>query len=418
MTIMPNPIALVTCYFQPNYGSQLQALATQKYFDSLGVANETIRIDGLRGEINKRKYRYFLSRLTDPHTIKDKWATVKKTFARMTNKTYAAHLAERYEMFKRFAEEEFHLSRVYEGFEDLHEASGEYAAFVVGSDQLWLPSNIAADYYTLNFVKEGVPRIALATSFGISRLPSAQAKKAREFLPKIDCCSVREQSGQQLIKDLTGREVPVVCDPTILFTAEEWSQEIPAERFVKGKKVAHFSPTSSLPQVMRLPEKYMLCYFLGNNPLQREFVRRVKAWTGLKIVQIQHCDEYIRSDEGFPDEAPYNVGPKEFIRLVRDAEYVFTDSFHCSVFSMLYAKKFFTFRRYHSDSIVSTNGRIYSLLALVGQERRLLKGDEDVPDTLAMEIDYAKVHAKLGELRDFTKAFIIDALDKAGITHD
>lgn len=102
-------------------------------------------------------------------------------------------------------------------------------------------------------------------------------------------------------------------------------------------------------------------------------MKRFKEKTGYKIVQLQHCDEYIKSDVGFPDYTPYNVGPAEFVQLIRDAEYVFTDSFHSSVFSLLYGKRFFTFRRYNNDGIVSTNGRLYSLLSLVGLEERLLK---------------------------------------------
>lgn len=391
-------IALVTCYFQPNYGSQLQAYATQKFFDDIHVPNETIIIDGLKGEINKAKYKYFLSKIFDANTIKDKWATVKKVIAKKGNPTYAVHLAERYHMFDDFAQHEFHLSERYSSFAELSHAANGYDMFVVGSDQLWLPSNIAANYYTLNFVPTNVPKMALATSFGISQLPKAQAKIAQQFLPRIEYCSVREVSGQKLIKNLTGRDVPVVCDPTILFTAEEWGHGVSKERFVK--------------------DKYLLCYFLGNNPIQREFVKKIKALTGYKIVQLQHCDEFIASDESFPDEAPYNVGAKEFIRLIRDAEYVFTDSFHCSVFSMLHAKKFFTFRRYNNDSIVSTNGRIYSLLSLVGEENRLLKGDENPQDILAMDIDYNKVHEKLAELRQFTKNFVFEALDKSGIKYD
>lgn len=391
-------IALVTCYFQPNYGSQLQAYATQKFFDDIHVPNETIRIDGLKGEINKAKYKYFLSKIFDANTIKDKWATVKKVMAKKGNPIYATHLAERYRMFDDFAQHEFHLTERFGSFAELSHAANGYGMFVVGSDQLWLPSNIAANYYTLNFVPTDVPKMALATSFGISKLPKAQAKIAQQFLPRIDYCSVREVSGQKLIKNLAGRDVPVVCDPTILFTAEEWDEGISKERFVK--------------------EKYLLCYFLGNNPIQRGFVKKVKELTGYKIVQLQHCDEFIASDESFPDEAPYNVGPKEFIRLIRDAEYVFTDSFHCSVFSMLHAKKFFTFRRYNNDGIVSTNGRIYSLLSLVGQENRLLKGNEKPKDVLAMDIDYNEVHAKLDELRQFTKNFVFEALDKSGIKYD
>ena len=70
-------LALITCYFQPNYGSQLQAYATQLLFDKMKVENETICINGLQSEINKAKYRYFLSRIWDVNTVMDKWATVK-----------------------------------------------------------------------------------------------------------------------------------------------------------------------------------------------------------------------------------------------------------------------------------------------------------------------------------------------------
>jgi hypothetical protein len=395
---MAQKIALVTCYFQPNYGSQLQAFATQKFFDDIQVPNETIMIDGLKGEINKAKYKYFLSKIFDANTIKDKWATVKKVIAKKSSHTYAMHLAERYNKFDTFAQHEFHLSKRYASFAELNKDAHDYQMFVVGSDQLWLPSNIAANYYTLNFVPREVPKMALATSFGVSQLPSAQAKLAKEFLPRIDYCSVREVSGQKLIKNLTGRDVPVVCDPTILFTAEEWDEGISKERFIK--------------------EKYLLCYFLGNNPIQREFVKKVKSLTGYKIVQLQHCDEFIASDENFPDEAPYNVGPKEFIRLIRDAEYVFTDSFHCSVFSMLFSKRFFTFRRYASDGSVSTNGRIYSLLSLVNLESRLLRGDEDAKPLLEQTINFSEVHQKLDGLRQFTWKYVKEALNKEHIEYN
>ena len=89
-----------------------------------------------------------------------------------------------------------------------------------------------------------------------------------------------------------------------------------------------------------------------------------------------------------------------------------------SVFSMLYGKKFFTFRRYASDGTVSTNGRIYSLLSLVGLENRLLRGDEDANTFLGQEIDFSIVHSKLAELRQFTKQFVLNALDKENISYD
>lgn len=392
-------LALVTCYFQPNYGSQLQAYATQLLFDKMQVENETICINGLQSEINKAKYRYFLSRIWDINTVKDKWSTIKKIIAAHTKGVeYRNNMALRRQMFENFSKSMFNISRIYNSKLELSNTAHKYAAFVVGSDQLWLPSNIEADYYTLNFVPDDVPKIALSTSFGISRLPKRQAHKATAFLKRLDFCSVRELSGQKIVKDLTGRDIPVVCDPTILFTADEWTNITKKERFIQ--------------------EPYLFCYFLGNNPEQRDFVKCFKEKTGYKIVQLQHCDEYIKSDIGFPDYAPYNVGPAEFVQLIRDAEYVFTDSFHASVFSLLYEKLFFTFRRYNNDGIVSTNGRLYSLLSLVGLEERLLKANEDVEQCMLMPIEYKNVRTKLATLRDFTKQYIKEALSHSGISYD
>ena len=395
-------IALVTCYFQPNYGSQLQAFATQEAFVKLGLEHETIMIDGLLPEINKAKYKYFLSKILDVNTVKDKMATVRKLLAKKRNPEYARNLEVRYGMFRDFASNMFTLSGRYDSKSQLGESAHGYAAFVVGSDQLWLPSNIAADYYTLNFVPDNVCKIALATSFGISVLPEKYGRKAGEFLNRIDYVSVRETSGQKLVKQWADRDVPVVCDPTIMFDAEEWKKAIGADG--DGKRFAN-------------GEKYLFVYFLGNNPWEREIVKRVRKETGLKIVQIAHSDEYVKSDEGFADFTPYIVGPREFVELIRDAEYVFTDSFHCSVFSMLNSKRFFTFPRYSNDGPASTNGRLYSLLSLVKQEKRMVRKSDvfNVADRLKEEVDYKVVHGELDKLRQFTWNWLEKALKERNI---
>lgn len=326
---MVKKIALVTCYFQPNYGSQLQAFATQEVFKKLGLKHETIMIDGLLPEINKAKYRYFLNKILDINTVKDKMATVRKFIAKKRNLEYATNLSIRYDMFREFTNTMFTLSKRYDSKNTLGEEAYNYAAFVVGSDQLWLPSNIAADYYTLNFVPDDVCKIAFATSFGISELSSKYGMIAGKFLNRINYVSVREISGQKLVKEWAKRDVPVVCDPTIMFNAEEWKQIIYADG--NGKRFAN-------------GDKYIFVYFLGNNPWERDVVKRVQKETGLKIVQIAHSDEYVKSDECFADYTPYDVGPREFVELIRDADYIFTDSFHCSVFSMLNSKKFLLFQ--------------------------------------------------------------------------
>lgn len=397
-------IALVTCYYQPNFGSQLQAFATQAALDKMGVANETIMFDGIRPEVNKAKLRYFFSRITDINTVKDKMATVRKVLAARSNVEYAKNLTIRTQMFKVFASTQIHLSKKYNSKAEITKKAHDYAAFLVGSDQLWLPSNISAGYYTLEFVPDDVRKIALATSFGVSELPRKYGMKTCKFINRIDYVSVREISGQKLVRQWANRDVPVVCDPTILFTASEWDKALSTNgsgaRFAKD-------------------EKYIFVYFLGNNPWERDIVKRFRDETGLKIVQLAHSDEYIKSDEGFADFTPYDVGPKEFVELIRDAEFVFTDSFHCTVFSMLNHKRFFTFPRYSKDGSVSTNGRLYSLLSLVHQESRLIKQQDnvscDIKEMIANEPDYTLIDDKLGELRSFTWKWLENVLKDCNV---
>jgi hypothetical protein len=394
---MKNKLALVTCYYQHNYGSQLQAYATQRIFDEMGIVNETICIDGLKRGINKTKYWYFLKHIFDIHVVQDKfgfflYAIVKK----IKQNTFKQQTKERSRMFTRFSKEMFHISPCYSS-KKLIENVDNYTVFILGSDQLWLPSNIEADYYTLNFVPDKIPKIALATSFGVAKIPSAQKKKTAFFLNRFDHISVREISGQKIIKELTNRDIPVVCDPTLLFTAQDWLDIQTSKRIID--------------------EKYILCYFLGSNIEHRNFAKKMKAKLNLKIVQLQHLDKYVRLDCQFPDYAPYNIGPAEFISLIRDAEYILTDSFHCTIFSLLYKKRFFSFKRYHKDSAVSTNSRLYSLLSLLHLESFLLKGNEE-ESCLDKSINYDEVHAIIAKLRNSTINYLKDALNKSGIVYD
>lgn len=396
-------IALVTCYFQHNYGSQLQALATQMACEKLGWEHETIRIDGLRKEINRAKYRYFLSRIFDIHTIQDKMALVRKKVAAKLNPEYGANLRKRDELFSRFAETRFKLSARYESKAALGAAAHQYGAFIVGSDQLWLPSNISADYYTLNFVPDDVCKVAYATSFGVSKLPAKQARMAQQFLPRLNSVMVRETSGQKLVKQLTGMEVPVVLDPTLLLTAEEWDEKIEIKNYKLKIKNYEFPAYGD----------YILCYFLGNNPEQRAFAKRLAAATGCKIVQLPHLDEFVKSDEGFADYPAYEVDPLGFVALIKGARYVLTDSFHCTVFSTLYRKTFFSFRRYNNDSAVSTNSRLYSLLESFGLRERLLTGREEIGQVLEQlgTPDFEPVHQRIAEMRKTSYELLQQAVE-------
>lgn len=390
--------AIVSCYFQHNYGSMLQAYATQMALDKLGFQNETIDVSGFNGEIKKAKMLYFVKASLTSDILLSKLGMAKNVLIKKFSKNQYAELSKiRAEKFDSFSHKQFRLSQKYNSKAELRNKCEEnYSNVLVGSDQLWLPGNIAANYYTLNFVPESVNSIAYATSFGQASLPKDSLKKAEVFLKKIKHIGVREESGQKLIREIASRNVPVVCDPTILFTGEEWMVIQKREPIIK--------------------DKYIFCYFLGNNPPHREFAKRLRKTTECKIVALTHLDEYVKSDEDYADETPYNIDPADFLNLIRNAEYVCTDSFHCSVFSILYKRQFFTFRRYNRNTKQSTNSRLDTLFHMAGINGRLLTGKENISECLKIETDFEKVHKNLEEIRQKSYEYLITALKDEGNT--
>lgn len=382
MVISMKKVAIVSCYFQHNYGSMLQAYATQMALDKLGYENETIDISGFNGEIKKAKMLYFAKASLTSDILLSKLGMAKTVLMRKApGNKYASNSRIRANKFNSFSKKYFRLSPVYNSKAELGRKCEEnYSTVLVGSDQLWLPGNIAADYYTLNFVPESINTIAYATSFGQSSLPKDSAEKAKIFLKRIKHISVREESGQKLIKELVNRDVPVVCDPTLLFTGDDWMAIQQVDPIVKGK--------------------YIFCYFLGNNPPHREFAKRLREYTGYKIVALTHLDEFVKSDEGYADETPYDIGPADFLNLIRNADYICTDSFHCSVFSILYKKQFFTFRRYARKTASSTNSRLDTLFNMVGISGRVMNGNEDIQSCIENEIEYPQVIKELKNVRE------------------
>lgn len=391
-------IAVVSCYFKHNYGSMLQAYATQMALDKLNYDNETIDITGFNGEIKKAKLKYFAKASLTSDILLSKLGMAKNVLKKKLSKgEYTNKTQIRDKKFDDFSKKYFRLSPIYSSMTELSNKCEErYSSVLVGSDQLWLPANIAANYYTLSFVPDTVNTIAYSTSFGQSQLPKSVAKKASVFLNKIKHIGVREETGQKLVKDIASRNVPVVCDPTMLFTGEEWMSIQQEKPIVDGK--------------------YIFCYFLGNNPSHRDFVKRLKKKTGYKVVALTHLDEYVKSDENYADETPYDVDPADFVNLIRNAKYVCTDSFHCSVFSILYRKQFLTFRRFNRDTIQSTNSRLDSLFNLVGVDNRFVNPEDDVKKYLNIDTDYDSVHEKLAKVREQSYIYLKKSLEDSEST--
>ena len=386
---MDKKVGIVSCYFKHNYGSMLQAYATQKVLDNMEIPNETINIDENIDFANGKK-KYYMSQITNIPFIKSKLGMVKLKLDKKINKNLGNNIQIRDNKYKEF-EKNFKLTKPYKTYKELSAQCANYSDVIVGSDQLWLPVNVVADYYTLNWVPDNVNKVSYATSFGVSTVPDKYKNDYKKFLNRINCLSTREEAGIKLVEQLSDNKATLVCDPTLLLNKEEWMDIQKEEPIIK--------------------EKYILCYFLGKNIEHRKFAERLKEKTGCKIVSLNHADEYVKYSDKFCDYAPYDIGPAEWINLIRNAEYVCTDSFHGTVFSLINNTKFFTFERYsNKNSKVSTNSRIYSLLGIVDLKERILSGTENVDDVIKMQIDFESVNEKIEKFRESSKEFLKNSM--------
>lgn len=382
------PIGLVTCYFHHNYGSMLQAYATEMIMQQMGLPFQTIACKAPINYMQENKILYIIKKLLIADW-KMRLGKMKIERAKKDNPMFAKNWEIRNKAFEQFAETFFHVSPYCKNREELTKMAENYSAFLVGSDQLWRTDSVEHGYYTLEWVPDHIRKIAYSTSIGVKEVPWFQVEKNKRFMNRFDHIALREQSACDLVYKLTGRKVPVVLDPTLLFTGDQWLGIQQREPLTNGK--------------------YIFCYLLGDNPSQREFIKRVKEKTGCKIVALQQLDDYIPSDEGFADEAPY-VGPREFLNYIRNAEYVFTDSFHCSVFSILYKKNFFTFSRFAEGAKQSTNTRIDNLLHITGLEDRRMTKNKTVEDVISYEGSFDGVDAKLNAYRKSSMDYLHSAL--------
>ncbi len=386
-------IGLAVVTYKDNFGSALQTYATQRVLNDLGYETGIFDISGVHKDINIKKVKYYLRRVLQRDERKYLFDNLLSRGRKKTNASsdkYAENMRIRHLMYQRFNEQWLSFFPRVDGWNGLTKQSLECSHVVVGSDQLWRPSNIAGGYFTLEFVPDRIDKIALSTSFGVSELPKSMYKHAAFFLNRINSISVRENTGKRIVKNLTGRDIPVVCDPTMLLDAQKWMEIQDDKPFTDGD--------------------YILVYFMGDNPQHREFVKKLKAATGYKIVGLLHGATYVAADEGLVDEEPYDVGPSEFINLIRNAKYMCTDSFHGTVFSILHGTEFFSFRRYEDASEFSTNDRLHTLLEWTGLSERMLYGNEDVNKCIENTVDWNSVLNKVSLRRSDSMNYLRNAL--------
>lgn len=377
----------ITTYFNiNNYGSALQAFALCNFLKQNGHTAIFLNIKE-QNPVDKLFHRIHVAAITAAKCIVNKEAReTQQEIIRLKQTTTTVITPETRDMFSHF-EADF-LPSICIGRRSLKKlaSSDEYGAFICGSDQIWSPlSPHLSGFKFLSFSPKH-KRIAYAPSFGVSKIPSYNVTFIKKKLSRIDDISVREFTGAEIVKKLIDKNVPVLLDPTMLLTGEKWREIYQAQ--VSNKE----------------NDKYILCYFFDEPKI--ETITKISDFAASKGLKIKVL---VASNKAFLDKGAELVdgGPLEFLQLIDNAQYVFTNSFHGCVFSVLFEKKFIAFGRSHSETVKQTS-RIETLLKQVGAEESFYNDNQTgfmFPDTELFE-------NSIRPLRNTSSEYLIKCLKK------
>lgn len=361
-----------------NYGCILQNYALEKVLTKFGEVHTLFDNDKAHiYEFNKYRWniKLFIKFIINKNNV-------RKFFSR---KTFLFEVS-RMVRCKEFCNQNLNI-RYDIDFEKIND---EYDFFVVGSDQVWNTGGIqrfdrfrkrkVSDIKFLKFVSPS-KRIAYAASIAQPDIPPALRESFIESVCAMKDVSVREVEGAQLIQKYTGRTVEVVADPTMLLTSVEWEK---LER---------------KPIWLDEKDKYLFTYFLGKRI--GDVIQKVASENNLKIINMLDFENFDH----------YTTSPEEWIYLIHHAEFVYTDSFHGTVFSILFKKPFVVCNRIGSGIYSKMTSRIDTLLGKFDLEDR--RGTKENGYMIAdpLHIQYGDVDAVLAEDRRKADKYLRRALD-------
>ena len=322
-------IGILTHYYNStNYGGSLQAYALCKALEQMGHEAQQVCIDHSLGCYNLLD----TSRLAPIKRMVGKpvkkWIkTSVRWLSPGKNKAYRMKQQRHNTLLKAFSSFNQgmtpHSTQVYTT-KNIAQAAARYDAFITGSDQVWNPIWYFSPFF-LDFVPSDKIKIAYAASIGQKTLPTYVEAVFRKHLKSFHGISVREQDAVDLLAPLTEQPVTCVLDPTLLLSRADWEQ---------------------VCAPCQIDKPYALCYFLGDETGMRSTAQAYAKDHGLTLVNIADAAGLIHMhDRNFSDVAVKDPSVEVFLSLIRHAQYVFTDSFHASVFSLLFQRQFVVFPR-------------------------------------------------------------------------
>lgn len=324
-----NKVGILTIHDANNYGSVLQAYATQQIF-----TNENTKGIIIDYKCPSIKNEYGLS------LIRSKKTPIEKAKALLqVGIQYKSSIK-----FDAFKNNFFNLIPFDELCED------EFYTFIVGSDQVWNYKITDSDAtYLLDFVKNSNKKNSFSSCFGIESLPQEVVPMYKNYLSSFRYLTVRDNNSKRLLYELTGKNVERILDPTMLLPTSLWLTMI--------NTVCDYG-------------NYILVYQIAHSQQLVSFAEHLSQKTGYRIISIKGS---LR--QRFNAKYIWDAGPQEFISLIYNASYVITNSFHGTVFSIIFNKQFYT--GLLPKALEHVNSRLIDLLEQFQLEKRII-GKNDV----------------------------------------
>lgn len=356
-------IKTITCHDVYNAGASLQAYALSKYLIDLGNDVEIIdyKPDYLSGHF---KLFSIANHKYDKPILRAVYNVLKLP------KRLTALLGRRKREYDKFTSILPLTDKQYVSNMDLKQNPPMADVYFAGSDQIWNTTfkNGKDPAFYLDFTPKDSIKASYAASFATEDIIEEYKPKVTKWLSDFDYISVRESSGVDIIKNLGIDNAVTVLDPVFLLNSDKWQQ---------------------IEKPLHLKKRYILVYDFDKSEAVKSFVTKKAEEDKLKIYSVQKCD--------YADKCFWNEGPAAFLSLVKNAEFVVSNSFHATAFSLVFQKQFVVFNR--NEKI---NTRMRDLLATVGLQERIILDNSYNLET----IDYSLVNSKLAIETKKSKEYI------------
>ena len=357
-------IGILTWHYYPNFGSALQSFALQTILGGLGHNVSIINYRNPKYSILSRKAVFVY--------------TVSYYIYRLLGCMFGRYKNLPFFFRKRYLKE----TKMVIDEVGVRQLSEQYDAIVFGSDQIWAP-NVYNPIYQGKY-SPNCKKVAYAASIGLPEIQQDLVEKYKENLSSFSHIGVREEEGQKVLNNQCGINSEVVLDPTLLLSVDRYKA---MERKVSNTK-----------------EPFAFCYFLNANNQYRQSVEAYAKKHGLRIVGCSARKE----DEEWMTIIK-DISACEFLWLIHHSNCVFTDSYHGTIFSLLYHKNLRTYMRFSEDDPIAQNSRIRQLDHYFNIAPLIQNPKQDVSE---IGFDFDKFETSLVLLKEKSLTFLTKALSE------